>query len=109
MSAINREVENAKSVAADAQAHLHQLKDDAARIAQSAVNVGRAGVETVRDKIGQGADAARTAAHDLSDRAVDKGSDLLTALQDKIEENPVQAIAIAAGVGVVLGLLLRRR
>jgi len=29
--------------------------------------------------------------------------------QQRIEENPVQAIAIAAGVGVVLGLLLRRR
>jgi ElaB/YqjD/DUF883 family membrane-anchored ribosome-binding protein len=109
MSAINREVENVKSVAADAQEHLHQLKDDAARMAQSAVGVGRAGVEAVRDKISQGSDAARGVARDMGDRAVNKGNDLLETLQERIEENPVQAIAIAAGVGVVLGLLLRRR
>ncbi|MGC4032239.1 MAG: hypothetical protein QM754_11005 [Tepidisphaeraceae bacterium] len=37
-----------------------------------------------------------------------RGNDLLGQVQTRIEENPLQSIAIAAGVGVVLGILLRR-
>ena len=101
----NKSIENAKGIAADAQEHFSQLKDDAVRIAQNAADLGRAGVDAVRDRVQSGSDAVHAAA----DRAVDRGNDLLATVQQRIEENPVQAIAIAAGVGVVLGLLLRRR
>lgn len=102
---INREFENAKEIAADAQEHFGQLKDDAVRIAHNAADIGRAGVDAVRAKVQGSSDVVR----DAADRAVSKGNDLLSTVQQRIEENPVQAIAIAAGVGVVLGLLMRRR
>ena len=105
MSSVNKEFEHAKSIAADAQEHLTQLKDDATRIVHQAANVGRAGVDAVREKAGVGSQAVR----DAADQAVNKGTDFVATLQKRIEENPGQAIAVAAGVGVVIGLLLRRR
>ena len=117
---------------------LGQLKDDVTRVAQSAADVGRAHLETVKGKLQDGQEALKTklndgreavrsklndgreavktklsdgrdAVHDAADRAKSRGNDLLANLQDQVEQNPLQAVAIAAGVGVLVGLLLRRQ
>lgn len=111
-SDVNSAVQNAKESAANT---FGQLKDDAQRIAQSAKDAGRAGVAQVQDKVEQFKDQARTkynegseVVRDAAYRARSRGNDLLGQVQNRIEENPLQAVAIAAGVGVVLGVLLRR-
>ncbi|MGN6505483.1 MAG: glycine zipper domain-containing protein [Tepidisphaeraceae bacterium] len=83
--------QNLKGQAADQFSH---LKDEAVRVA-----------DTVKGKMHEGQDYVSEAAH----RVRERGTDILANVQDQIEKNPLQAIAIAAGVGVVLGVLLRRR
>jgi len=102
--ALNRQVEAGKEDIAVAGEHLSQLKDDAARVASRAAEVGRAGVEAAREKIQEG----REAMYDAADRVKVRGQDTLSQVQTSIEQNPLQAVAIAAGVGVLLGLWLRR-
>ena len=113
---LNRDVQKTKE---DASNTFGQLKDDAVRVAQSAADIGRSGVEQVKTRLNDGAaavrsqisdhtEAAKDAARDAAYRARTRGNDLLDQTKSRIEENPLQAIAIAAGVGVVLGILLRR-
>lgn len=144
--ALNDSVQKAKDDAANS---FGQLKEDAVRVAKSAAELGRSGVEqikskladgkaavqskvndgteavrskindgteTVRAKISEGTEAVRSkidegtqAAREYADKARERGNDLFGQLQTQIEQNPVQAIAIAAGVGVLVGVLLRRR
>lgn len=110
----------------DASASFNQLKDNAAKVAQSAADAGRAGIDQIKGKISDGRDAlnakisdgkaaltakyndSRAAVQNAAEQARSKGSDLKANLSHQIEQNPLQAIAIAAGVGVVVGLLLRR-
>ncbi|HEX8322457.1 MAG TPA: hypothetical protein VF595_00965 [Tepidisphaeraceae bacterium] len=121
---LNQDVQKVKE---DAVNSFGQLKNDAVRVAQTAAEVARSGVETAKSKLTEGTDAVRAkladhketaraklndgteAARDAAYRARDKGNDLLAQLQTQIEENPLQAVAIAAGVGVVVGILMRRR
>ncbi|MDB5325470.1 MAG: hypothetical protein JWM57_1039 [Phycisphaerales bacterium] len=134
-NSLNRDVQNAKDHAVES---FGQLKDDAVRVAQTAAEMGRQGVDqvkakindgrdavrakisegtdTVRTKLNEGTEAARAklnegtqAARDYANTARERGGDLLGQVQTHIEQNPLQAVAIAAGVGVVLGVLLRRR
>ena len=124
---INRGVGQAKAAVAQANEHFNSLKGDAVRAAQSAAEIGRSGVEAAKTRLHDGQDYLHGKLHegqdyvnsklhdgqdyvsDVADRVRSRGSDLLTSVQDQIEHNPLQAIAIAAGVGVVLGVLLRRR
>ncbi|WP_424192321.1 DUF883 family protein [Ampullimonas aquatilis] len=46
---------------------------------------------------------------DLQDVVVDKSKAAARATDDYVHDNPWKAIGIAAGVGVVLGLLLNRK
>lgn len=100
----------------------NKLKDDAARTA-------RAAVETAKTKVTQGVDSARSYAEDAYGQARSyatdaygnarsyaedaygqarvKGTDALANVEQQIKENPLAALAVAAGVGVVVGLWLR--
>ena len=118
---------NVQQTANDTSASFHQLKDNAARVAQSAADAGRAGLDQIKGKLsdsqevlkGKIADGrevvtakindGRAAVQSATDQAKAKGNDLVANLSTQVEQNPLQAIAIAAGVGVVVGLLLRRK
>lgn len=121
----------------DAAASFNQLKENASRVVQSAADAGRAGIDQLKGKLSDSQDAlkgklsdgrealtskindgkaaltakysdGRAAVQSAAEQARVKGQDLKTNLSHQIEQNPLQAIAIAAGVGVVVGLLLRR-
>jgi ElaB/YqjD/DUF883 family membrane-anchored ribosome-binding protein len=73
-------------------------------------------VEDVRAMGGQVGKAAREQYEDLRDKAADyveqgreKVEEWEEGLESYIKEKPMQALLIAAGVGVLLGLLWRRR
>lgn len=102
---ITKQMEAGKEDVASAGEHLSQLKDDAARVAERAMEAGRAGVEAAREKLEEGKEVM----HDVAERVRTRGNDLLAQAQEYIEEKPLQSIAIAAGVGVLMGLLLRGR
>ncbi|MGZ3181297.1 MAG: DUF883 family protein [Telluria sp.] len=61
---------------------------------------------------GKGMDLLNSAmgsAKDLQDQALAKGKELAQAGDDYVRDNPWKTAAVAAGIGVLLGMLLSRR
>ena len=71
--------------------------------------------EQVREsakKVGEGfsemRDVAKDAAKEVAGISKERATELAGELENYIREKPIQAVLIATGVGVVLGMLLRR-
>jgi ElaB/YqjD/DUF883 family membrane-anchored ribosome-binding protein len=62
----------------------------------------------LRDQAKSKADELRGRAHSAYSDATARAQDYQTEAESYIRENPVQSVAIALGVGFVLGLILRR-
>ena len=123
--------DTANKNAANAQSAAQDVKDDATRAGKSVVDAGKAQYAAAKDKLGDGVDAAKSYASDIASQAQDKlhdgvdvakgyaydaayaardkATDTLDTLEDRIRENPLAALAVAAGVGVVVGMWLRGR
>jgi ElaB/YqjD/DUF883 family membrane-anchored ribosome-binding protein len=54
-------------------------------------------------------DSALAKAQDAQAAALDTGKELVTNADDYVQENPWRAVAISAGVGLLLGLVIGRR
>jgi ElaB/YqjD/DUF883 family membrane-anchored ribosome-binding protein len=106
---------------------VNRSKEHAHKAVTAVADAGRAGVEAAREKVMQGkqvaADYAQQAtekakdyahqanekAHEYAGRAKSQADEFVEMLQQHIEKHPLQAIAVAAGVGVLVGTLMRRR
>ena len=53
--------------------------------------------------------AAKARMGDLQDDAVRRAREATSATEDYVRENPWQALGVAAGIGVIIGLLVSRR
>jgi len=51
---------------------------------------------------------AQQRAHELSDMACQRASGVKHQIEDRITQNPLKAVLIAAGLGMVFGILWRR-
>jgi ElaB/YqjD/DUF883 family membrane-anchored ribosome-binding protein len=83
--------------------------------AEQAQQMGQKVSENLRDLGGQVRDQAQQKYSDLSDQAREyydqgrqKAQEWEQGLESYIQEKPLQAVMIAAGVGVLLGLLWKR-
>lgn len=63
-----------------------------------AVSLGERGKEAVRDK-----------AEEIREDVRDKAEEVRDSLEEKIQERPYKSVMIAAGIGLLLGLVLHRR
>ena len=88
---------------------MDDLRDHASGMTDSVKDIGNAVKNVLIDKLTEmlksaislgdrGQDMARTAATDARDR-----------IEEKIVEKPYKAVLLAAGVGLLFGLVLRRR
>ena len=82
---------------------------------QTGANATRDGIERAGDKAASAAqkvgDIAQSVSHDVSDavgQAANMAHDQLDAMTAYVRKNPLQATAIAAGVGFVFALIARR-
>ena len=82
-----------------------QLRRDVMDLLGSALGLGRHGAEAARDNAAGAVDALKSRLADLKDR----GADGVSAVEKKIEDNPLPAALIAFGVGFVLAKFLSRR
>ncbi len=73
----------------------------AARAQHQAAHNGRSAMEHL-------ADDARQALHEARDAAMDSAARWEESLEERIRQQPLKSVLIAAGVGIVLGVLLRR-
>ena len=66
-------------------------------------------IQEVRARAEESLKQARTRLTELEDEAYRRARDAAHATEDYVRENPWQSVGIAAGVGLLLGLLLSGR
>lgn len=82
---------------------------EAEQLLKSVTNEGGDKADTLRLKMEENLRAAKARLKDLEGAAVEKTRAAAHATDDYVHDHPWQAIGVAAGVGVVVGLLLNRR
>ena len=75
------------------------------------ITAGQAGdkVAAVRDKVQRGLDQAKTKIVEAEHKAVESTKAAARATDVYVHENPWKSVGIAAGVGLLIGLLVGRR
>jgi ElaB/YqjD/DUF883 family membrane-anchored ribosome-binding protein len=93
-----------------------QLKADLAVVLRDAEALIKATSEQGGDKLAEAAtrareslEAAKLRLRDAEIAARRHGEDAVRATEDYVKQNPWQAVGIAAGVGLIVGVLLARR
>lgn len=83
------------------------VRDTEALLAQSANLVGEQ-AEELRLQIRESLERARVSLHSAEENVRERGQAALEATETYVQTHPWQAVGIAAGVGVLLGMLIRR-
>ena len=82
---------------------------DAEALIKATDNQGGEKVEQLRTQAESSLAAAKVKIDDLHEDLVEKGREAVKATDDYVQENPWKAVGIAAGLGLVIGLLVSRR
>jgi ElaB/YqjD/DUF883 family membrane-anchored ribosome-binding protein len=100
ISAVHREklMSDLRTVIADAEEVLKVTADQAS-----------AGAADLRVRMQERLQQARIRLHDLQDSAVARAKAAGHAADDYVHEHPWKAIGVAAGIGMIIGLLIGRR
>jgi ElaB/YqjD/DUF883 family membrane-anchored ribosome-binding protein len=88
---------------------IRSLVEDAQELFREAATATGEKAEGLRQKGLELLDAATSKAQDVHAAAIEAGKDIAATTDDYVQENPWQAIAIAAGVGLLLGLAISRK
>ena len=86
-----------------------QLVDDAQALLAATSDIAEEKVIAARKRLSEAVKNGRETLDDLKDRAIASARAGAKATDEAIRDHPYQSIGIALGVGVLLGLLLRRR
>lgn len=92
----------------DIEAQLQQLRDDIAVLARSAASAGSDKASQYRGKVRRATSDAADASLHMVEAAREQALSMEKDLERQIRTNPIQAVAIAAGVGFLLALMTRR-
>jgi ElaB/YqjD/DUF883 family membrane-anchored ribosome-binding protein len=66
-------------------------------------------IQQVRAQAEQSLEQARTRLNEIEQEALRRAQEMANATEGYVRDNPWQSVGIAAGVGLLLGLLLSRR
>ena len=80
------------------------LKESAAQVGENLRNLG----SQVRDQATQQYDQLRTQASEYYEQGRQRAMDMEQNLEQYVQEKPIQALLMAAGVGLLLGILWKR-
>ena len=92
----------------DIEAQLQQLRDDIANLARTVAAVGSDKAGDYRNRVRKATNDATDVSMQMVEAARDQALSLEKDLEGKIRTNPLQAVAMAAGVGFLIALLVRR-
>jgi len=81
-----------------------ELRDKAQEVGQNLRNLGGQVRDAARDKYGELQDQARG----YYDQGREKAQEWEQSLEGYVQQKPLQSLAIAAGVGLLLGILWKR-
>ncbi len=93
----------------DFAADLAALRAEIAKLTASVTNLVKAETSATADTVFGAVDAARQKLSDGAAGAKDRLSGATSELEASIERNPLTAVLIALGAGLVIGLLSRGR
>lgn len=82
---------------------------DAEALIRATANQGGEAVTNLRAKAEESLAAAKVKLADAQDALIEKGKVAAQATDDYVHEKPWHAVGIAAGIGLVIGLLIGRR
>ena len=85
-----------------AKYHAASVEDRAAQTVSEAANAAGAAVRDATSQI-------REAANDLGARVRKSADNTVTDLAKRVEQQPLSAVLVAGGVGLIAGMLLARR
>ena len=80
------------------------LRETASEVGENLRNLG----SQVRDQATQQYENMRQQANDYYEQGRQRAMEMEQSLEDYVQEKPIQALLIAAGVGMLLGLLWKR-
>ena len=98
MSRVESQAENIGNAAA-------KVRDKAAEVTQNLQDFGSHVSEAAHQKYGEVKDRAA----DYYNRSKETAQEWEQSLESYVQEKPLQAVLIAAGVGLIVGLIWRRR
>jgi ElaB/YqjD/DUF883 family membrane-anchored ribosome-binding protein len=84
------------------------MRDAEALIKATSAQTGEK-IQEVRARAEESLRQARTRLTVIEDEALQRAREVADATEEYVKENPWQAVGIAAGVGLLVGLLLSRR
>jgi ElaB/YqjD/DUF883 family membrane-anchored ribosome-binding protein len=82
---------------------------DAEALIKATANQGGERVDQLRSQAEASLASAKDKIEDLHEDLIEKGREAVKATDDYVQENPWKAVGIAAGIGLVIGLLVSRR
>ena len=81
-----------------------QLKDSAQQVTQNLRSIGSQARDAANEKFND----LKQQANDYYDQGRERAQEWEKTLEDYVQEKPIQSLLIAAGVGLVLGVLWKR-
>jgi ElaB/YqjD/DUF883 family membrane-anchored ribosome-binding protein len=81
-----------------------QLKDSAQQVTQNLRNIGSQARDAANEKFND----LKQQANEYYDQGRERAQEWEKTLEDYVQEKPIQSLLIAAGVGLVLGMLWKR-
>jgi|SRR5580704_6084306 ElaB/YqjD/DUF883 family membrane-anchored ribosome-binding protein len=95
---------NADAMAAELRRIIEQAEQLLA-----AAGVDNASLDGLKDRVNETIDAAREKLADLQQEARQRGRSAVAATESWVQANPWAALAIGAGVGLIIGALIMRK
>ncbi|GFE78576.1 membrane protein [Steroidobacter agaridevorans] len=90
-------------------ADLKTVMEDAEALLKATSTLTGEKVQEVRARAEESLRQAKVRLSEVEEEAMRRAREIADAADEYVQENPWQAVGIAAGVGLVLGLLLARR
>lgn len=88
---------------------LAAVMHDAEALIKASAEPGHERLNEAKARIRETVDAAKRRLADAQHRAAQEGKEAMRATDDYVRHHPWQAVGIAAGIGLIAGLLLSRR
>ncbi|SDX83985.1 Membrane-anchored ribosome-binding protein, inhibits growth in stationary phase, ElaB/YqjD/DUF883 family [Collimonas sp. OK242] len=88
---------------------LRSMVEDAQQLFREAAASTGEKAEDLRDKGLELLDSAVSKAQDVQAAAIEAGKEIAATTDDYVQENPWRAIAISAGIGLLVGLVISRK
>ena len=88
---------------------LNQVVTDAESLLRATADQTSAGASELRARVQSTLDRAKSSLGEFQSVAVERARAASKATDDYVHDNPWQSIGVAAGVGLLIGLLLTRR